>query len=94
MEAAQPVIIEGTAVLAHCRVGMHRSVAMASSVLIDKGYSAADAMTLIKAQREIADPYAPYIQSRILKSEEEWQRRSGGEVDQASMYFRSDPASR
>ena len=85
VEAALPVIAEGTAVLAHCRVGMHRSVAMASSVLIGKGYSADDAMRLIKSRREIADPYAPYIQARIVKFEEEWQRRSGGAVDQDPM---------
>ena len=85
VEAALPVIAEGTAVLAHCRVGMHRSVAMASSVLIAKGYSTADAMSLIKAQREIADPYAPYIQARIVKFEEEWQRSSGDAADQAPM---------
>ena len=81
VEAALPVIAEGSAVLAHCRVGMHRSVAMASSVLIAKGFSADDAMRLIKAQREIADPYAPYIQARIVKFEEEWLRRSHDEAN-------------
>jgi hypothetical protein len=85
VDAALPVIAEGSAVLAHCRVGMHRSVAMASSVLIAKGYSAADAMSLIKARREKADPYAPYIQARIVKFEEEWRQRGDGSADQAAM---------
>ena len=75
VKAALPVIAEGTAVLAHCRAGMHRSVAMAAAVLIAKGHSADEAMRLIKTQREIADPYARHIQSRIYKFEKEWAQR-------------------
>lgn len=77
VEAALPVIRDGHAVLSHCKAGVHRSVAMASCVLIGMGYSADEAMHLISEQREVADPYAGYIQSRIRKFERYWQRHHG-----------------
>jgi len=78
VEAALPVIEEGGGVLAHCKAGVHRSVAMASCVLIGMGYTADNAMQLVKEQREVADPFAGYIQSRIRKFESDWHRRHGG----------------
>ena len=80
VEAALPVIEEGAGVLAHCKAGVHRSVAMASCVLIGMGYTADDAMHLVNEQREVADPFAGYIQSRIRKFESDWHRRLGGGV--------------
>ena len=70
--AALPVIENGEAVLAHCKAGVHRSVAMAACVLIGKGYTADQAMELIKSKRAVADPDAWYIQKRIRKFEKEW----------------------
>ena len=61
VEAALPIIQEGDAVLAHCKAGVHRSVAMASCVLIGMGYTADEAMKLIKEKRPQADPYVGYI---------------------------------
>jgi protein tyrosine phosphatase (PTP) superfamily phosphohydrolase (DUF442 family) len=78
VEAALPVIGEGAGVLAHCKAGVHRSVAMASCVLIGMGYTADSAMHLVKEQREVADPFAGYIQSRIRRFESDWHRRDGG----------------
>jgi protein tyrosine phosphatase (PTP) superfamily phosphohydrolase (DUF442 family) len=78
VEAALPVIGEGAGVLAHCKAGVHRSVAMASCVLIGMGYTADSAMHLVKEQREVADPFAGYIQSRIRKFGSDWHRRHGG----------------
>jgi len=72
VEAALPVIRDGYAVLAHCRAGQHRSVAMACCVLIGMGYSAEAAMQLVKERRLVADPYMGYIQKRILKFEDHW----------------------
>jgi len=80
VEAALPVIEEGGGVLAHCKAGVHRSVAMASCVLIGMGYTADNAMQLVKEQREVADPFAGYIQSRIRKFESDWHRRHGGDA--------------
>jgi protein-tyrosine phosphatase len=77
VEAALPVIEEGYRVLVHCRAGVHRSVAMATCILIAHGYTADDAMALVVEQRPVADPYAPHIQSRIRKFEQSWQRRHG-----------------
>jgi hypothetical protein len=72
VEASLPVIREGKAVLSHCRYGIHRSVAMACCVLIGNGLSAEGAMRLVSESREVADPYAGYIQKRIRKFEQVW----------------------
>jgi hypothetical protein len=72
VQAALPVIEQGGRVLCHCSYGRHRSVAMACCVLIGKGMPAEEAMELVKSRRLAADPYAPYIRSRILKFEAGW----------------------
>ena len=72
VETALPVIDAGKGVLVYCREGRHRSVAMAAAVLIGLGYTADQAMQLIKSQRAKADPYAWHIQRRIRKFEEVW----------------------
>ena len=73
VRAALPVINDGNSVLVHCKSGMHRSVAQAACVLIGMGYSADEAMQLIKNERAVADPDAKHIKKRILKFEEYWQ---------------------
>jgi protein-tyrosine phosphatase len=78
VEAALPVIEEGWGVLAHCRAGVHRSVAMASCVLIGMGHTADSAMHLVAERREVADPFVGYIQSRIRRFESDWNRRADG----------------
>ena len=70
---ALPVIEKGDSVLVHCKAGLHRSVAQAACVLIGMGYTADEAMELIKQKRAVADPYAKHIQSRIRKFEKYWQ---------------------
>jgi hypothetical protein len=40
------------------------------------GYTADDAMQLIKAKRALADPYVGYIQKRIRKLESQWQSQN------------------
>ena len=72
VRAALPVIENGGAVLVHCKSGVHRSVAQATCVLIGMGYTADDAMQLIKEKRAVADPDARHIQSRIRKFESQW----------------------
>jgi hypothetical protein len=75
VEAALPVIQEGRRVLIFCEGGRHRSVAMASCILIGQGYSADEAMELISSKREVADPRAWHIQRQIRRFEALW--RSG-----------------
>jgi len=74
VEAALPIIKDGHAVLTHCRAGVHRSVAMASCILIGMGYTADEAMQLISEKRAVADPYVGYIRKRIYKFERSWKR--------------------
>ena len=76
VEAALPVIQDGGRVLVFCEGGRHRSVAMASCILIGQGYSADDAMQLISSKRKVADPYAWHIQRQIRRFEAFW--KSGG----------------
>ena len=76
VEAARPVLSAGGGVLAHCRAGVHRSVAMACCILIAQGHSADEAMRLVKEKRPVADPYIGYIQRRIRKFELVWNCRA------------------
>ena len=72
VEAALPEIQAGRSVMVYCRKGRHRSVAMACCILIGLGYSAEEAMKLVKEKRPIADPRIWYIQRCILKFEQWW----------------------
>ena len=76
VRASLPVIQNGGSVLVHCKAGVHRSVAQAACVLIGMGYTAEDAMQLIKAQRAVADPDAGHIRKRIYKFESQWQNQN------------------
>lgn len=76
VQAALPIIDEGGCVFTHCARGRHRSVVMGAAVLIAMGYSAHEAMKLIRIHREAADPQIWYIQRRIKKFEKEWHRHS------------------
>ncbi len=75
VETALPEIQAGRSVLAYCKRGRHRSVAMACCILIGLGYSARDAMNLVKERRPAADPGAWHIQRRILKFEQRWREK-------------------
>jgi len=75
---ALPVLGAGGRVLVYCRAGRHRSVAMASCILIALGMTADEAMATIIAKRPVADPHIYYIEARIRAFERDWQRRRGG----------------
>ncbi len=73
VETALPEIHAGRSVLVYCKQGRHRSVAMACCILIELGYSAEDAMKLVKERRPAADPDAWHILQRIRRFEQHWQ---------------------
>jgi hypothetical protein len=73
--AAVLVMAADGKVLIYCRAGIHRSVAMASCILIARGMTADDAMDVITAHRSVADPHAPYIERRIRAFERYWHAR-------------------
>lgn len=75
-QAALETIEAGGKVYVHCAGGRHRGVTMGACVLIAQGYEPEAAMKLIAERRKIADPYAFYIQPRILKFAQEWNRQS------------------
>ena len=72
VESALPVIRNGNRVLVFCQGGRHRSVAMASCILIGMGYSADEAMNLVISKREVADPHAWHIKRQIKKFASYW----------------------
>ncbi len=74
---AQRIFDEGGAVMVYCKGGIHRSVVMACCILVSLGYSAEEAMALVKERRPVADPYTDHFKSRILKFEEEWNAKNG-----------------
>jgi len=80
VEAALPVMNDGGRVLVYCRGGRHRSVAMASCILIGLGTTADEAMRLVIAGRPVADPHAPHIEKRIRAFERDWIARQEPEA--------------
>lgn len=62
---AKKTLKKNEKVLVICRIGRHRSVAMAACLLIDQGFSPEEAKKLIKEKRPIADPYAKNIENTI-----------------------------
>ena len=74
---AQEIFDKGDRVMVYCKGGIHRSVVMACCILISQGYSAEDAISLVKERRPVADPYTDHFKTRILKFEEEWKAKNG-----------------
>jgi protein tyrosine phosphatase (PTP) superfamily phosphohydrolase (DUF442 family) len=72
VEAALPIVQKGHSVLVYCEAGRHRSVAMASAILIGMGYTADGAMQLVRERREVADPWAKHIEKQIRRFETTW----------------------
>ena len=72
VQAALDVMANGGKVYVHCARGRHRSVAMGAAILIAQGLDAESAMSLIKSQRVVADPYIFYIYRRITMFERKW----------------------
>lgn len=76
VRAALQTFQEGGKVYAHCAQGRHRGVAMGAAILIALGYSANEAMALIKTRRPLADPDVFYIRSRILRFARAWHKHA------------------
>jgi protein tyrosine phosphatase (PTP) superfamily phosphohydrolase (DUF442 family) len=72
VKAALDIIENGGRVYAHCAEGIHRSIAMGSAILIAQGFSAENAMQLIKQKRPNADPYTWYIHRQIMHFARIW----------------------
>ncbi len=75
VDAAQKIIEGGGKVLVYCHKGRHRSNVMAAAILIANGYSAKDAIALLRARRKVADPEMWYIRWQIYRFERYWRER-------------------
>ncbi len=71
--AALKTIESGGSVYTHCAAGVHRGVAIGSSILIGLGYPVDEAMLLIKERRKISDPHKWYIRWRIERFAKMWE---------------------
>ena len=76
VRTALPVIRDGGRVLTYCAQGRHRSVAMASAILIAMGHPADEAMRLLRARRRVARPQTWYIKRQIRKFEKHWRQNN------------------
>ncbi len=74
VETALPKIGEGGKVFTHCKAGVHRSVAMASCILIGMGHTSREAMKMVMEGRSVADPHIWYIKQQIRRFEKYWNR--------------------
>ena len=70
--AAHRALQAGEAVVAYCREGRHRSVAMACAILIVQGMTAEVAMERVKRARPAADPHVPHVAAAIRHFEANW----------------------
>jgi len=75
VETALPVIQGGDTVMVYCKAGINRSPMMACCILIGLGYSAEEAIRLVKEQREVSNPYHPTYQKSILQFEQVWKKK-------------------
>ena len=73
VHAALPMIHSRQSVLVYCAKGRHRSVAMAAAILIAMGYTAREAVDLLRRQRKVAHPQTWHISRRIHIFERHWQ---------------------
>ncbi len=71
---ALKVIDAAGVVYTHCSRGRHRGPAMGACILIAQGMTFQQAMELIKQQRPAADPHMWYIERRIRKFAELWNK--------------------
>jgi protein-tyrosine phosphatase len=76
VQAALPVIHSGGRVLTYCAQGRHRSAAMAAALLVAMGYSADEAMRLVRTRRRAARPQTWYIKRQIKKFEKRWRQNN------------------
>ena len=56
-------------------LGKHRSIAMASAILISMGHTSDGASKLLTSARKSADPGMWYIRRQIRAFEKYWQKR-------------------
>lgn len=75
-EEASDLIKQNKVVFVHCMQGKYRSSIMTAAILICLGFSADEAIKIIKKGRSTAKPDAPYVKKRILRFYKEWLKNS------------------
>jgi hypothetical protein len=78
VEAALDTLESGLAVYAHCHHGVHRAVAIGTSILIALGHPPDEAMRMVKQSRRVANPGTWYIRRRIERFAASWSQLQQG----------------
>lgn len=78
VDAAMETLQSGLAVYTHCHHGVHRAVAIGTSILIALGHSPDEAMQMIKQGRQVADPGIWYIRKPIEHFAASWRQLQQG----------------
>jgi protein tyrosine phosphatase (PTP) superfamily phosphohydrolase (DUF442 family) len=75
VNAASETIAAGGKVMVYCKGGVHRSVVMACCILISQGYSAGQAISLVKQKRPVARPDDGHYMQVIEEFETAWKAK-------------------
>ena len=75
VRAAAEIMANGDKVMVYCKGGVHRSVVMACCILIAQGFSADDAMRLVKEKRPAARPDDGHYKRVIEDFEAAWKKQ-------------------
>ena len=72
VRAAAEIMAAGDKVMVYCKGGVHRSAVMVCCILISQGYSAGEAIRLVKEKRPIARPDDKHYKKVIEDFEAAW----------------------
>lgn len=75
VRAAAEIMAAGDKVMVYCKGGVHRSVVMACCILIYQGYSADEAIRLVKQKRLVARPEDGHYRKVIEDFEVAWKKQ-------------------
>lgn len=75
VRAAAEIMAAGDKVMVYCKGGVHRSVVMACCILIYQGYSADEAIRLVKQKRLVARPEDAHYRKVIEDFEVAWKKQ-------------------
>ena len=75
VEESQKYIKDNKAILVYCKSGMNRSVIIAAAILVSQGYTADEALELIRSKRLVAKGRRRGLLKQLYKFESEWNKK-------------------
>jgi hypothetical protein len=77
VKASAETMAAGSKVMVYCKGGVHRSVVMACCILVSQGWTADEAIALVKEKRPVAKPDDKHYRKVIEDFETEWKELQG-----------------